>query len=108
MRLLFDESVPKRLARDLVGHDVKRVQEVGWAGIGHGKLLSLAAASYDALITADRNIEFQQNLSKLPVAVVILLARSNRYGDLAPLVPELLPALGQLGPRTLVRVGRRL
>ena len=58
------------------------------------------------MLTADRNIEFQQNLGTLPVAVVILIAPSNRLESLEPLMPELLAALEQLNPKNLMRVGR--
>ena len=64
-----------------------------------------AAADFDAVLTADRNIEFQQNLKTLPVAVVVLFADSNRLESLEPLVPRLLAALANLEPKTLVRVG---
>jgi hypothetical protein len=56
-------------------------------------------------LTADRNLEFQQNLATLPVAVVVLVARKNRIQDLAPLLPELSVLLGQLQPRSLRKVG---
>jgi hypothetical protein len=45
------------------------VVEAGWSGIKIGKLLTLAAAEFDAFITVDKNLSFQQNLEKLPMAV---------------------------------------
>ena len=68
-------------------------------------LLRQAAAEFDALITADQNIEFQQNLKTLPIAVVVLIADSNRLESLEPLVPALLKTLADVQPKTLVRVG---
>jgi hypothetical protein len=62
MRLLLDECVPKRLKRELVGHEVKTVQELGWAGTKNGGLLKLADGQFDALLTVDQGIEYQQNL----------------------------------------------
>ena len=59
----------------------------------------------DVLLTADQNIKFQQNLAKLPMAVVVLVANSNRLESLEPLVPALLETLKVLQPKTLVRVG---
>jgi hypothetical protein len=67
--------------------------------------LRQAAVEFDALLTADRNIEFQQNLKTLPIAVVVLIADSNRLESLEPLVPKLLQILGDLQPTTVVRVG---
>ena len=78
---------------------------MGWAGKENGELLRLAAASFDVLLTADRNLEHQQNLTTLPISVVVLLAPTNRIESLAPLVPELLGCLQALPPRRLVHVG---
>ena len=60
---------------------------------------------FDIVLTADQNIEFQQNLKTLPVAVVVLVAASNRLESLEPLLPELLRVLATLQPKTFVRVG---
>ena len=73
MRVLLDECVDRRLARELHGHEVHTVTGLGWAG----------------------NLAFQQQIDKLALAVVILRARSNRLADLRPLVPALLRALSQ-------------
>ena len=104
MRILLDESVPARLGRMLVGHEVKSVQRQGWSGIKNGKLLALAATEFDVLLTADKGIEYQQNLATLPVAVLIVLANSNRLGDMAGSVPNILIALTNLQPRAVQRV----
>ena len=93
MRLLLDESVPSRLRRSLTDHSVRTVVEAGWSGIKNGKLLTLAAAEFDAFITVGKNLSFQQNLEKLPIAVVVLDAVSNELSVLAPLVPALLREL---------------
>jgi hypothetical protein len=105
MRALLDESLPRPLSKLLVGHDVKTVVDAGWASIENGELLRRAAGSFDVLITADQNLEFQQNLPTLPIAVVVLVAASNRLESLEPLVPALLDALTSLQPRQLLRVG---
>ncbi len=72
---------------------------------GQGALLKQAAAAFDVLLTADQNIELQENLATLPLAVVVLIAESNRLESLEPLVPAILQALAVMSPRTLVRVG---
>jgi hypothetical protein len=100
MRLLLDESVPSRLRGSLTDHSVRTVVEAGWSGIKNGKLLTLAAAEFDAFITVDKNLSFQQNLEKLPIAVVVLDAVSNELSVLAPLVPALLRELASLKPKT--------
>ncbi len=105
MRLLLDESLPWRLARLMVGHDVTSVQRAGWSGVKNGALLQAACTEFDAFITADQNLQYQQNLATLPLAVFVLGARSTAYADLAPLVPDLLNQLQIFKPRTLARVG---
>jgi hypothetical protein len=83
---------------------VVTVQRRGWASIKNGKLLALAAGEFDVLLTADKGMEYQQNLAALPVAILIVLARSNRIEDLAPAVPAILAALADLTPRTLRKI----
>ena len=97
MRLLLDECVPKRLKRELHGHEAKTVQDMGWAGIKNGALLRLADGQFDALLTVDQGLEYQQNLSGLRISVVIMTAPSNDVDDLHPLLPavkRLLPVCG--------------
>ena len=105
MRILLDESLPHDLAELIDGHDVRTVRDEGWSSARNGKLLVLAASRFDVFITADRNLEFQQNLAKLPLAVVVLVARKNRIEDIRPLLSELGRLLNHLPPRVLRKVG---
>jgi hypothetical protein len=95
VRLLLDECVDHRLAQELHGHEVQTVAGLGWTGIRNGVLLAQATGRFDAFVTVDRNLAFQQRIEGLGLAVVILRARSNRLSDLKPLVPALLHALSQ-------------
>ena len=104
MRLLLDESVPSRLQRALPNHDVKTVVEMGWGGVKNSNLLALAASDFNAFVTVDKNLPYQQNISSLPIAVVVLDAYSNELPPLLPLVPRLEQALATLAPRTYVKV----
>ena len=105
MRILIDECLPKRLKRDLVGHDARSVPEMGWAGKTNGTLLALAQVDFDVFVTADRNLSFQQDVNEFNIAVVVLVARSNKHAVLQPLVPELLSVITALLPGQVVRVG---
>ena len=105
MRILLDESLPRPLAGLLTDHFVSTLREEGWTSLSNGALLRQAAATFDVLLTADQNIQFQQNLETLPLAVVVLIAESNRLESLEPLVFDVLDALKSLKPRTLVLVG---
>jgi hypothetical protein len=104
VRVLLDESLPRPLAELLVGHDSRTVAGMNWTSLENGALLREAATAFDVLLTADQNIEFQQNLKTLPIAVIVLVAQSNRLESLEPLIPAVLRALSALVPRTLVRV----
>ena len=104
MRLLLDESVPSRLRRSLVGHEVRTVVEMGWSGVKNGELLAVAATEFDAFITVDKNLPYQQNLAMLPVAVIVLDAPSIELPALLPLLPALERVLASLNCKTYVRV----
>jgi len=86
-------------------HDVRTVAAMGWRGIQNGELLSLAGDRFDVFVTADQNLEYQQNLATLPVAVVVLAAPTNRIESLLPLIPAVLQVFETLAPKQLVRVG---
>lgn len=105
MKILLDECVDRRLATEISGHEVKTVPQMGWAGIKNGELLTLAEKQFEAFVTVDRNLSFQQNLTRYNIAVVILRARSNRLRDLRPLAPELLACLTSAKRREVLWVG---
>ena len=96
MKLLLDECVDRRLAKELQAHFVKTVPQMGWATIKNSELLALAEKEFDLFITVDRNLSFQQNLPKFNIAVLVLHAPSNRLADLKPLVPKVLSVLPSL------------
>lgn len=105
MRLLLDECVPARLRLALQAHEVSTVAEQGWAGIKNGVLLALAAEQrFEALVTVDKNLPYQQNARSLPVAVVVLDSPSNALAVLLRLVPELEASLAHLPARSYVVV----
>lgn len=105
MKVFVDECVDWRLAREIVGHDVKTARQMGWSTIENGELLALAAKEFDVFITVDRNLSFQQHLPAFTIAVIVLRAVSNRLADLQPLVPELLAAIPKAGRGAVTYVG---
>ena len=105
MRVLLDEQLPVDPTAALEGHSVDTVAGRGWTGITNGELLRRMGGEYDALVTMDRGIEFQQNLTTLAVGVLLVRAPSNRMVDLQPLVPAILSALPALKSGELHRVG---
>ncbi len=105
MRVFLDECVDWRLARDIVGHDVKTARQMGWTTVKNGALLALASQHFDIFVTVDRNLSFQQNLDSFSIAVVVLQARTNRLADLRPLVPNLLAAIESAPPAVATFIG---
>ena len=79
---------------------------MGWAGITNGKLLTLAQVEFDAFITVDSRLSFQQNLPKYDIAVVLVISKWNRIHDLVALVPELLEKLASAPKGSVTNVGR--
>ena len=105
MRVLLDENVYRRLKGDFAeGHDIVTVAEAGWAGKKNGELLRLAEREFDALVSTDKGIPHQQNVSRFNLAVVLLRARSNAHEDLVPLMAEVNAKLASIEPGTVVRI----
>ena len=106
MRILLDEQLPRQLASLLTGHEVRTVHQQGWDGLKNGQLLKQAeGAGFEVFVTADRNLEFQQNLQSSQLLVVVLVAPSNALEDLAPLAPATLVEIANGEPGQLIRVG---
>lgn len=104
MRILLDENLDWRLSRELPGHEVESVPQIGWAGLKNGALLTEAEKRFDVLLTMDSTMVHQQNLTRFRIAVVALQAPSNRLADTRPLIPKVLARLRQLQPGTLTTV----
>ena len=105
MRVLLDEQLPRQLGPYLTGHEVRTVQQESWAGLTNGELLNRAErVGFGAFVTGDQSLEFQQNIAKRRLAVVVLRAGSNAIEDLAPLVPALLNAIASVQPGQVIRV----
>ena len=105
MRVLLDECVPRRLRRELPGHEVFTVTERGWSGVKNGELLTLADAEFDVFLTVDQNLKYQQNLTAFHIAIILLTARNSRLQTLLPLAPELREALDRIKAGEFVRLG---
>lgn len=104
MRILLDENLPRGLKHELPDHEIATVPEMGWSGTRDSELLRRAAGHFDVLVTADRNLEFQQNIAAASIGVVVVVAPNTRMQTLRPLTPAILSALTLAKGRTLVRV----
>jgi len=101
VKIFLDECIDWRRSRDIDGHEVKTARQMGWTAIENGELLALASSHFDVFVTVDRNLSFQQNLAPLPIAVIVLQARTNRLDDLRPLVRTLHSAIESAKPETV-------
>jgi hypothetical protein len=105
MKLLLDENLPHKLRQEIPGHDCYTVAFMNWGGVKNGKLLALAQShGFEALLTKDTSLQYEQDLTNLPISVVVLHAPSNDIEDIRPLLPTLLSALSNLPVMQMVHV----
>jgi hypothetical protein len=91
MRVLLDENIDKSLFdKDF---DVVTVPEQGWSGTKNGKLLALAAETFDIFVTMDKNLQHQQNLGDIDLAVIVIRAYNNSFAVVSKLMPTVNEAL---------------
>ena len=106
MRILLDECAPRPLKRELTGYEIRTVVEMGWSGKKNGELLKLMSQEgFTILLTTDQNLRYQRNLQKAGVAVVLLIAPSNKLSDLLPLIPDARNVLNTIAPGEVIEVG---
>ena len=90
MLLLLDENLPKRLKQDFPNHKVLTIRDMGWNGLKNGQLLKkLLENKFDALLTFDKNLQYQQNFKTYTIAVLVLSAKKNTYEELTILSPKI-------------------
>ncbi|MDX2137698.1 MAG: hypothetical protein SF123_06350 [Chloroflexota bacterium] len=105
MKILLDECVPKKFRHELKGHRVFTVPQMGWASKKNGELLRLMTdEGFEAFITVDQNISYQQNPAALTVPVIVIVAENNKNEALKPLAPQVLEKLETLKPGQLIEV----
>ena len=105
MKVLFDECLPKRLKRELPGHEVTRVQEMGWAGVKNCALIILIKdADFEVFVTIDGNLEYQQNLQAINFAIIVLGGPDNTFDTLRLLMPAVREALQTIKIAEIVHV----
>lgn len=106
MRILLDECAPRPLKRELTDYKISTVTEMGWSGQKNGALLSLMnQEGFTVLLTTDQNLRYQQDLEKMNIAVIVMIASTNRLADLVPLIPDVRKVLTMILPGQVVEVG---
>ena len=97
MKILLDECVTKRLKPYLSDYEVFTVAEMQWNGLKNGKLLSLCMDNnFDLLLTIDKNLMFQQNLSKFNVTIAVLNSATSKLEELILFIPSFKAQVNQL------------
>ena len=104
MQILLGECLPKKLKKELAGHEVKTVVEKGWSGAENGDLLDWAEVEFDVFLTVDQNLSHQQNVAQRNIAVLVLKAQRNRIEYLRLLMPHALQALQTIQPGNVVLI----
>jgi len=106
MRVLLDECVDEGLRKYVPGHECQTARYAGLTGLENGQLLTAAeAAKFDVLLTVDRGFEYQQNVGRRQIAVMIFCGKSVLLEDLALLMPDCLAQLKSIQPGEVVRIG---
>ncbi len=101
MKLLLDENLPKRLKADFRNHEVFTVREKGWNGVKNGELLKLMTdEGFHALLTFDKNLQYQQNFEQYTITVFVLSAVNNTYPELTKLSSIIEEYLDSVKPLT--------
>ena len=95
MRILFDSGMPKGLRDYLAPHQVVRSQQVGWAAFSNGNLLARAQTEFDALITTDSNLQYQQNIHDYDLIVIVLRAFKISLPNYLTFIPEIMERIEQ-------------
>lgn len=106
MRVLLDENLPRKFKFRFSEYDVCTVQEKGWNGKKNGELLNLMLAEgFNVLLTVDKNLAYQQNFDKYPIAVLVIDTRDNSYSSLMNFLPEIKEKLNEILPSGLTIIG---
>jgi len=98
MRVLIDECLDPRIKRLFAEHETATVHEKEWDTLDDGALLEVAQDQFDVLLTIDRSLEFQQNIAKFHIGVVVVHVPKNQIAHYEATQKELLIALKQMRP----------
>ena len=105
MRILLDEGVPDIIQKRFSHRSIATVQELGWQGLKNGALLDRMAGRFELLITTDKNLPFQQNLTKRQIAAIVL--PSNRVRIVRPLLADIESIIAIIRPGEAVELEQK-
>ncbi len=103
MLILFDQGTPVGIRSCLYGHTVITAREKGWSTLLNGELLNVAEeAGFDVLLTTDKNLVYQQNLSDRRIAIVVL--GQNRWSLIKPMLERIAAIINAAKPGTYILI----
>lgn len=105
MKILLDENIDVNFAAELNSHDIYTVNQMGWASKKNGELMQFASDSgFNYFITLDKNIQYQQNLSKYSFSVILLLANNSKLDTLKEMKDKILESISKKNSEKLIRI----
>ena len=102
MKILIDGSLPHYVLRILQGYDVYTVQYMGWSGIKNGELLGVAEGQFDVFLTADKNLQYQQNLVGRTLSLIVF--PSPKLSLVKQVGAQLKAAFAAITPGTIIEL----
>lgn len=103
MRVLFDQATPVPLRQFLQGHTVRTAAHEKWDRLQNGELLNAAeTAGFDVLVTTDKNMRYQQNLTGRKIAIILL--GKQQWPELQAHVQLVVAAVNAAKPGTYIEV----
>lgn len=106
MKILLDESLPRKLRYDFdQEHEIWSVRDKSWLGKKNGELLKLMVQEqFEIFVTVDRNLPYQQNVTRLPLTIFVLCAFNNRRDTLKILIPKIFDRIAQGNLENIVEI----
>lgn len=107
MKILLDENIPIELKNNFENsaYEIFTVRDNGWEGKKNGELLKLMVENgFDVLVSIDKNIDKQQNITKYPLTLIILNALNNKIQTLSPFLPKIKELLNSELRKGIIKV----
>lgn len=101
-RVLFDENMPRRLRRDLREFSIRTAQEEGYSGFKNGELLRRVSPLFQVFVSLDQRMQYQQNLAKFDIGLVVIDIPDTRLRFVRELLPEIRDAIARVAPGEVI------
>ena len=102
MKVLLDACVPRLLRKYLPDHAVHTAQEMGWGQLKNGALLQAVELKFNAFLTSDQNLKYQQNSTGRKLAILVL--PTNDWPTIRRLADKIAAKVAALKPGDFVEM----